>query len=310
MTRKLESSFMARHRRSKTPRKFRASQQTAVFRPVLTKQEIRAEQASLEIQKAAFADEVRRCRQAHLPLSEKAKPVLDLLQALEKQIEHVETSGEFRKFWIIKPAGISDRGKAEILRLCAEHDTAKEQLRRLQAATSEPNGSLPCRRHIGGVVETCFSIRINVLEQEAAAIDLKRRHLSHLLVCWLKYEEYEKKQEEKLAKEARAKREKERLRGVVAEAQGRSRKLAERVKRTLSKQECCPYCGGLLGSAPHADHIYPRSKGGLSVEQNMVFVCETCNTQKSDLTLIAFIELRQLDRQLVEQRLRQLGKDF
>ena len=76
------------------------------------------------------------------------------------------------------------------------------------------------------------------------------------------------------------------------------------------KQTHCPYCGGGLGAQPHADHIYPVAKGGLSTIANMVLVCAECNNKKAEHTLTAFIRLYGLDRGAIETRLTELGKDF
>ena len=72
----------------------------------------------------------------------------------------------------------------------------------------------------------------------------------------------------------------------------------------------CPYCSRGLGTQPHADHIYPVAKGGLSTIANMVLVCAECNNKKAEHTLRAFIQLYNLDREAVEARLAELGKDF
>lgn len=89
-----------------------------------------------------------------------------------------------------------------------------------------------------------------------------------------------------------------------------ARQLASSVKQNLSKQPWCPYCGGPLGETPHADHIYPVSRGGRSVHTNMVYVCAQCNSMKRDLTLSTFIKMFSLDRGAIEARLETLGKDF
>jgi 5-methylcytosine-specific restriction endonuclease McrA len=103
----------------------------------------------------------------------------------------------------------------------------------------------------------------------------------------------------------------ERLRAIAARDSNRVRELAWRIrKRLLAQQKDCPYCGCVLGEKPHADHIYPVAKGGLSVESNMVLVCEDCNFKKSDSTLQVFIRTFSLDRSTIECRLRDLGKDF
>ena len=39
----------------------------------------------------------------------------------------------------------------------------------------------------------------------------------------------------------------------------------------------CRYCGG---EADSADHVFPRSRGGLTVERNLVAACRSCNSRK------------------------------
>ena len=89
----------------------------------------------------------------------------------------------------------------------------------------------------------------------------------------------------------------------------RGRVGAETVKMSLPKDHPCPYCGGPLGDAPHADHIHPISKGGLSVKQNMVYICARCNNRKGNQTLTAFVHQEGKDLVAILQRLRSLGKD-
>jgi 5-methylcytosine-specific restriction endonuclease McrA len=99
-------------------------------------------------------------------------------------------------------------------------------------------------------------------------------------------------------------------RAKISAYDGRSRDLTETVKKTLPKQSNCPYCGESLGETPHADHIYPVTKGGHSVAANMVLVCAACNLKKGSMTLRAFIVQYGLDREAIEVRLHDLGKDF
>ncbi len=89
------------------------------------------------------------------------------------------------------------------------------------------------------------------------------------------------------------------------------RKMAQGVRRALFEDGArCPYCYKALGADPHADHIYPVSKGGLSVVENMVMVCSSCNLKKTNLTLREFIGKYRLDREEIERRLDELGKRF
>ena len=93
-----------------------------------------------------------------------------------------------------------------------------------------------------------------------------------------------------------------------------TRDLAKKIKTKLQSQAkitpMCPYCGGSLGDVPHADHIYPVIRGGLSMPDNMVYVCANCNNKKSDQTLQEFLLSEGLNRGEVETRLAKLGKRF
>lgn len=100
------------------------------------------------------------------------------------------------------------------------------------------------------------------------------------------------------------------LRAAAAANSNETRKVGSSVKRKLTRQPWCPYCGGPLGSDPHADHIYPVSKGGRSVPRNMVYVCSDCNASKRDLTLHGFMRKYCLDRVAIEDRLEELGKEY
>lgn len=100
------------------------------------------------------------------------------------------------------------------------------------------------------------------------------------------------------------------LRASAAKNAKETRDVGFTVRHSLTRQPWCPYCGGELGTSPHADHIYPVAKGGRSVPKNMVLVCATCNIMKRDLTLAAFIRKFSLDREAIERRLQTLHKDF
>ena len=94
-------------------------------------------------------------------------------------------------------------------------------------------------------------------------------------------------------------------------AMGKTRAVASVRKRKLKKSADCPYCGKPFGAdAGVADHIYPVARGGLSVHENMVFVCTPCNQKKSDRTLHEYIYKYQLDMIVIHTRLSKLGKRY
>jgi 5-methylcytosine-specific restriction endonuclease McrA len=100
------------------------------------------------------------------------------------------------------------------------------------------------------------------------------------------------------------------LKNKAAETTKDKRVIGESIKRVLHRNKNCPYCGIILNATAHADHIYPISKGGESTIKNMVWVCVKCNSQKSDLTLQAFIRKFHLNRESIEKRLTDLKKEF
>ena len=86
-------------------------------------------------------------------------------------------------------------------------------------------------------------------------------------------------------------------------------------QKQLQKINFCPYCGESfqttkLSEKIHLDHIYPVSKGGHSVTENLVFICETCNNKKSNTTLTKFCLNEGINLQNVTERLLLLKKDI
>ena len=100
------------------------------------------------------------------------------------------------------------------------------------------------------------------------------------------------------------------LKNRAAQSDKEKRLIGAEVRKRLDYGDACPYCGGTLGGDPHADHIYPLSRGGHGVSSNMVMVCSSCNLKKSNLTLREFIIKFKLDRDEIESRLEGLGKRF
>lgn len=148
------------------------------------------------------------------------------------------------------------------------------------------------------------------LESEQYEAKGKAFRLSHYLTSIDSKEVYLAKLHDAVARKERKKNSIIELRAAAAANSGEARKVGSIVRRALGEQTLCPYCGGSLGTTPHADHIYPISKGGRSVPKNMVFTCSPCNGRKRDLTLSNFIRAFRLNRDEIERRLEQLGKEF
>lgn len=104
------------------------------------------------------------------------------------------------------------------------------------------------------------------------------------------------------------------IKAKAAAYENKQRELAKSVRTALRRQlqdyPCCPYCSMELSSEdPHADHIHPVGKGGLSTIGNMVFVCQSCNVRKGTLTLRAFLKKMDYVEAEVYERLKRMGKD-
>jgi 5-methylcytosine-specific restriction endonuclease McrA len=94
----------------------------------------------------------------------------------------------------------------------------------------------------------------------------------------------------------------------AARADGKIRSEAPTYKKFIRKTEMCPYCQNILGNAPHLDHIYPVSKGGLNLEENLVYCCQSCNSKKSDKGLREFCISGKFSYIEVTDRLALMGK--
>jgi hypothetical protein len=120
----------------------------------------------------------------------------------------------------------------------------------------------------------------------------------------------------KVAEEVKEKEKVDALRARAASKELEVRAQARQfLPKGLSEQlklfSKCPYCRGeLSGSSAHLDHIHPVSKGGLSTNRNLVFVCSTCNLKKKDKTLGVYCSIEKIDVLFVHEVLGKLRKDF
>ncbi|NKX40839.1 HNH endonuclease [Rhodobacteraceae bacterium R_SAG2] len=63
----------------------------------------------------------------------------------------------------------------------------------------------------------------------------------------------------------------------------------------------CQYCG--CSHSITFDHVIPRSKGGASIESNIVCACRSCNSSKGAKELDEFKEWLQAERVAFEMHL-------
>lgn len=120
--------------------------------------------------------------------------------------------------------------------------------------------------------------------------------------------------------EARKQQGIKRLKSQAALNKGTQRNLSvslrnrENFHAQLSIITTCPYCqvpfdSDDLTKNVHLDHIYPVNKGGHSVIENLIFICDSCNIKKSDTTLAKFCEENKYEFEKITKTLLMLGKD-
>ena len=94
----------------------------------------------------------------------------------------------------------------------------------------------------------------------------------------------------------------------AAAVDAKTRSRASSMKRIVDKNKNCPYCGVDIGKSAHLDHIYPVSMGGLSVPENLVWCCASCNSRKSDKGLMVFASESGLEISCIINNLKKLKK--
>lgn len=94
----------------------------------------------------------------------------------------------------------------------------------------------------------------------------------------------------------------------AAKVDNKIREDVQRVKTKIHATEFCPYCSEPLTKEKHLDHIYPVSKGGLNIKENLLYCCSKCNIVKSDKGLREFCRLREIDFIDLVDRLERMGK--
>jgi hypothetical protein len=87
-------------------------------------------------------------------------------------------------------------------------------------------------------------------------------------------------------------------------------RIPERLRKAVLARDgsACRYCGSTTGPF-QIDHVYPESKGGPSVIENLVVACDVCNHKKSaklgiwPMPLDHIETMRQLDREKENARM-------
>lgn len=198
-------------------------------------------------------------------------------RAIRGTIFEIKRTSKNRKFW-----GFGELNADSISRI----EKLEEQLRRIVKPT------------LSNPIEWEYEQKQELLDlKEIGKLGKQKLHAT-------------KAQEKEHQRKANDNERKKEMRVRIAGYEGKTREVAASIKRELNITEKCPYCNNPVGEEPHADHIYPVSKGGNSNKDNMVYICKKCNLRKSDLTLREFILKASLNRDEVEARLESLGKSF
>lgn len=117
-------------------------------------------------------------------------------------------------------------------------------------------------------------------------------------------------------KKAIKKTEMKTLRNWASRNEEEIRSLASRSRKKFDEQvaligNICPYCEcDLQYEDSHLEHIYPVSRGGLSVDSNLVYICKQCNSSKKAKTLRAFAMDEGYSLDDISMLLDDMGKDF
>lgn len=100
----------------------------------------------------------------------------------------------------------------------------------------------------------------------------------------------------------------------IAAIDGKARQGSQSLKKELledvkTKSKECPYCEQRISRSELVmDHIHPIAKGGQTVPQNSILICQPCNSLKRALTLRAFCKKADFDYEDVAVRLERQGK--
>jgi hypothetical protein len=99
------------------------------------------------------------------------------------------------------------------------------------------------------------------------------------------------------------------LKARVAAADQKARDAVSVLRDKVAKTDRCPYCNTFVGEKGyHLDHIVPVARGGISTEDNLVYVCVPCNRKKRHLGLTAFARREGIAIEPLIERLLRMGK--
>ena len=249
--------------------------------------------------------------------SESIQAELDRIQGLRKVIREnlpaTERLFRSREIWSrikeIEQRESQSRGLLKTIFQGALSPNARAEIESLKAQVPQGDMRTEFREDVSGDTLRTYDKNLAAYERllERSLPPAEERKRTRAEVAARRAVEKELTRLRQVEKEAR-------IVAMAAAHAGKTRQLAQTVRRNIEHQRAllpiCPYCGSVLGEDPEADHIYPVSRGGLSTEENMVFVCALCNGKKRDKTLREFIRTMKLEHSAVEQRLELLGKRF
>ena len=236
------------------------------------------------------------------------------LKAAQRQVEEMKElirSRPCSKSWIWRAINDDDRPE-RLANNIAEHDRlartfAKLRTPAVRAAQDLVQSFLTDRDAVEKVKPSRYVVehwRREAAQAKAAETERARRE-----ALYAKEEEAERARHEAERARLEALHAKTAVeRAKAAELDKRTRKHARANAYKVIKTEKCPYCGGPLGDEPHLEHIYPVAKGGLSIVQNMVYACASCNSKKSDKGLIEFLDQAGFNVLVVLGTLQLMGK--
>jgi 5-methylcytosine-specific restriction endonuclease McrA len=236
-----------------------------------------------------------------------------LREVIQANLPAVERLNQSRQTWQrireIEVKESQSRGIFKTIFQGTLSESARAEIASLKAGIPQGDMHTEFREEVSGDMLRGYDVKLAAYAKllEKSLLPAEERERKRIKAAANSAAEKNRVETKKVEKKAR-------IVAMAAAHTAKTRQLAQAIRRKIEHQRTllpiCPYCGTPLGQDPEADHIYPVTMGGLSTEENMVFVCAKCNGRKRDLTLREFLRFIGFDQLVVEKRLELLGKRF
>lgn len=273
-------------------------------------QRYQARRAPIEAEKKSLRTAISSAWQQMHDLDSQAQQVI--AQLVQFEVGMVGAIGK----WLISEPTIERSGryyKTEAQPIIARWNLLskrRHEINDLQSSSAQKLQNVESQREYEPKKEARLRHQYQTFVFDISAIDMERVKS----IIEKKSNKVESESEREQNKRQRVQTKLGQTKAKAAAYENKQRELAKSVRTALRKElkesPHCPYCNGEFSlEGAHADHIHPVVKGGLSTTRNMVFVCQSCNTEKGTLTLRAFLQKMDYIEADVYERLEIMGKD-